>query len=193
MTGLGSVPGLSWLTAGARWQKPNVAAFPKPLTQTANMVPQAFYTDAFHLNDTFWIRADVESRFANVASFFNAISGGGKVAYVRCSLPEGGVADNDPGSLLNIIPGSWDTRRWEEHEYMTACDAINPSSYYAPDPEYVSFHRFVVAVNNQQCSLGALVPGTSLSGADAAFWQGQQMVHVICARPARAPVGPIYQ
>lgn len=103
----------------------------------------------------------------------------------RCSLPYGGISDNDGGGLTPspAFGGNWTARPFEQHLDGRECDLVNPSYGLPSSPNGA---LLLIALHGHTCNEGRYTPeGSYLPGGQPTdYWLGQDKIHVSCA-----PVG----
>ncbi len=172
---------------------------PYPDNQQIN-VPQSYHIDYDHGSGGFsrYVTLPVATRLtsASVAYNLNAADlkvqpiGGNRLDITRCSIPDGGIADNDKGGLSPsdngnpYLPAEWQTRISEEHGVGTECDVVNPSTI---DNDHYVLAMQVLQLN--ACIVGVYDPDGNRLTTPLTYWINQSVVHVTCSR---APLGIVH-
>jgi hypothetical protein len=148
-------------------------------------VPQSLRVDARHFSGGFsrFIDENTFENFIGMSTTYRVLTSSrlgviDRMDISRCSLPDGGIADND---LPQFAPGvtvgfEWQARAFEEHARGTECDVLNPQT--------TSMANSVLAIAAMQanaCTVGRFSPtGDSLAD-PTNYWLGQDKFHVTCA------------
>ncbi len=167
---------------------PLIVTFQPYPTNTLVNKPESFHIDDRHksggfsrylarqYNDTFY------SLSLNYRSYAIAYGITDTAEISRCSLPYGGVADND-GPAFSPNPafgGNWATRITENHAEGNACDVVNPG-YQAPSGYQQLGVFMIAAAHDALCLEGKYSPdGQSLED-PVAYWLTKDKVHFVCA------------
>jgi hypothetical protein len=166
---------------GPKHANANLEAYPdNPAVNT----PQGIQVDTRHLSGGFsrYIDENTYNNFVGMSVWYAAatINDGiqDKLDIRRCSLPDGGIADNDrPQFAPGVTVGfEWKARIFEEHARGTECDVMNPST--------ASITNAVLAIQAMQmnsCVVGRYDPDGNYQADPINYWLGQDKFHVTCA------------
>lgn len=163
----------------------NLAFYPDDSTVN---VPAGFHIDDGHSDFSRNVTQTVANRIHNTSvNYLVRLNNAGlsldRVDVFRCSIPDGGIADNE---VYGVYP--WTTRLWEEHSQGTECDLVNPAFQRSGQDATDHFNALFQAMNANGCVPGNNIPGSpnTVSGLD--FWRGKNLMHVVCdSAPLRHP------
>ncbi len=171
---------------------------PYPINTLVNK-PGNLHNDDRHLSGGFsrylganYIPAfvDLSNRYRSATVGYALSDNGGQLAdradISRCSLPYGGLSDNDgPNFAPNpAFGGNWVTRPDEEHVEGEACDIVNPSYQNSQYPQLGIL--LLQAAHQSTCIEGAYSPsGIHLNDPDSGtnqvdYWLAQDKIHIVC-------------
>jgi len=161
----------------------------EPLEFNADtMKPFSLHTDPQHTNLTRWVTYNSKPVFQLIADSYVSLQASlpvvpfvrDKLDFQRCSLPAGGISDND----FNATTGqqyNWTTRVMEHHDRGIECDIANPSTYVS-DPAWVSQFQGLIlpAVVANGCRFGAFAADGPALSSIISYWNQQPYYHVVC-------------
>lgn len=168
-----------------------------------NNVSQSLHHDPLHgpqtipappatrLEYTRFVQRGIDSQLSAASIGYRQSSGTAGVIdradIVRCSLPDGGLSDNQSYDLGAAM--TWSTQVFEEHAKGNECDVINPKATL----DLTHAVLLMQAMIQQSCGVGAFAPdGVAALPDRVGFWLDQSYLHMVCAntRLLSSPRGP---
>lgn len=158
-----------------------------PANPLLNAVPLAanpafvtFDGDLYHQSNHLWLDARSNIAFSTFALYISAVNGR-RLNIKRCSLADGGGADNYRGSNWLGDSGRWQLSAplFEGHATMNECDVENPSADDF-DPEYKAFYHMADIAALHKISLGLFQPNTGFP-VTLDFWKNERINHLVAA------------
>jgi hypothetical protein len=155
--------------------------------------PPDYWRDPWHgpldgKEYTRYLSVESMNRFLSVSKAYHAVAGNvagdrDKLNILRCSLPEGGAADNGvqvstPFGVPDAIRQPWNYPTAEGHFFGTECDVLNPIVVGSKSNAELAIQIF----QNSGCHIGySHATAPALANID---WMAQNVWHVDCTREA---------